>query len=211
MSDHPVSDHPVSDPVSGEVFDVEVGDCGASGKRRVAAPVAVLVALVLGALVFLLAAGGGEGDSAATPLLNRLAPDSTGVYDDGSTFELSRRKGSWVVLNFFTHDCIPCILEHDDLIEFVDQQRSLGTEGAEFYSIVQVSTREQTDAFFAERGGDWPVVYDDDHEFQIDFGVNKVPETWVIDPSGIVRLRLISTVEADTLSRTIQSFREAGL
>ena len=201
----------VSDRTAGGTGDVQLEDSRTPGRRRVAAPVAVLVALLLGALVFLLASGGEEGDSASTPLLNQVAPDSSGVFADGSTFELSRRKGSWVVLNFFTHDCVPCILEHDDLIEFVDQQRSLGTEGAEFYSIVQNSTREQTNEFFAERGGDWPIVYDDDHEFQIDFGVSQVPETWMIDPSGIVRLRLITTVDADSLSRTIQSFREAGL
>jgi len=201
----------VSERVSSGTVDVQVDDRGAPGRRRVAAPVAVLVALLLGALVFLLASGGDEGDSASTPLLNQVAPDSSGVFADGSTFELSRRKGSWVVLNFFTHDCVPCIVEHPDLIEFVGQQRSLGTEGAEFYSIVQNSTREQTDAFFAQRGGDWPIVYDEAHEFQIDFGVSQVPETWIIDPSGIVRLRVISTVEATPLSRTIQSFREAGL
>jgi cytochrome c biogenesis protein CcmG/thiol:disulfide interchange protein DsbE len=205
----------VSESVSGDLsrsmMNDGVDEGGSPGKRRVAAPLAVLIALIMGALVFLLATGGDEGDSSSTPLLNQLAPDSSGAFADGSTFELSRRKGSWVVLNFFTHDCVPCIIEHPDLIEFVDQQRSLGTEGAEFYSIVQNSTREQTDQFFAERGGDWPIVYDDAHEFQIDFGVSQVPETWVIDPSGIVRLRIISTVEADILSRTIQSFREAGL
>ncbi len=200
----------MSEAVSGQASEGQVTE-GRATKRRVAAPVAVLVAVVLGALVLLLAAGGDEGESASTPLLNQVAPDSSGTFDDGSTFNLSRRKGSWVVLNFFTHDCVPCIIEHPELIEFVDQQRALGTEGAEFYSIVQNSSREQTDAFFAERGGDWPIVYDDAHEFQIDFGVSQVPETWVIDPSGIVRLRIISTVEADTLSRTIQSFREAGL
>src|SRR5690606_38413744 len=101
--------------------------------------------------------------------------------------------------------------EHPEIIRFVDQQRTLGSDGAEFYSIVQTSTEEEVEAFFAQRGGDWPVVYDEAHEFSIGSGVVKVPETWIIDPSGIVRSRIITTVEADALSRTIQSMREAGL
>ena len=63
--------------------------------------------------------------------------------------------------------------------------------------------------FFAERGGDWPIVYSDRDEFSVAFGVAAVPETWVIDPSGVVRLRLISRVTAEQLGITLQQFREA--
>lgn len=182
----------------------------ARGDRRVAPWVAGLVAVVLAALfAVLLVNRGSEADSAETPLLNQPAPAVSGTLADGTTFELSRRKGSWVVLNFFRHDCIPCIVEHPELIEFVDQQRALGTQGAEFYTVVQHSTREEVDAFFASRGGDWPIVYDDDFAFQVEFGVAQVPETWLIDPNGFVRGRIITTVTADNLSRTIQSMREA--
>ncbi len=107
--------------------------------------------------------------------------------------------------HFFTHNCVPCIREHPDLIEFVDQQRSLGVDGAEFYSIVRDSTHEEVDAFFVERGGDWPVVYDTDFEFVNQFGVALVPETWIIDPNGFVRRRIISEVRADELSQLMQA------
>ncbi len=181
------------------------------GRRRVAPFVVGGLAIVLAAMFWMLArADVNDGASAETPLLNQPAPASTGEYADGSTFELSRRKGSWVVLNFFTHDCVPCIREHDELVEFVEQQRALGLDGAEFYSIVQNSTQAQVDEFFAERGGDWPIVYDTDFEFQLDFGVVQVPETWIIDPAGIVRGRLISELDsADRLSASIQSLRES--
>jgi hypothetical protein len=35
-----------------------------------------------------------------------------------------------------------------------------------------------------------------------------VPETWIIDPSGIVRARAIGEVTAEFLSTTIQRLRE---
>ncbi len=132
------------------------------------------------------------------------------MFENGNNFELSRRKGSWVVLNFFTHDCVPCIREHPELIEFVDQQRALGVDGAEFYSVVRDSTVDEVNTFFAERGGDWPIVYDHRYEFVNGFGVALVPETWIIDPNGFVRRRFISEVTADGLSGVLQSMRDGA-
>ncbi len=181
------------------------------GRRRVAPLVVGAVAMVLAGLFFILVSSDSSpGESASSPLLGNPAPGAVGVFADGTEFDLSRRKGSWVVLNFFTHNCVPCIREHPDLIEFVDQQRSLGVDGAEFYSIVRDSTHEEVDAFFVERGGDWPVVYDTDFEFVNQFGVALVPETWIIDPNGFVRRRIISEVQADELSQLMQSLREGA-
>ena len=179
-------------------------------ERRVAPYLVGVVFVVVAALfvVLLVNRGRSDAEGANSPLLGEPAPAVTGTYADGTPFELSRRKGSWVVLNFFRHNCVPCIAEHPELIEFVDQQRALGPDGAEFYTIVQQSTREQVDEFFAERGGDWPIVYDDKFEFQIEFGVVKQPETWIIDPNGYVRYRFISVIDADLLSETIQTMRE---
>lgn len=177
--------------------------------RRVAPLVVAVLAVVAGALLWLLVSADGDRTATAdTPLLDRPAPAAVGAYPDGSPFELSRRKGSWVVLNFFTHDCVPCIQEHPELVEFVAQQRSLGVDGAEFYSIVQTSTREEVADFFEQYGGDWAIVFDDDYDFQIEFGVVQVPETWVIDPNGIVRGRVIGEVTAELLGASLQSLRE---
>jgi cytochrome c biogenesis protein CcmG/thiol:disulfide interchange protein DsbE len=195
--------------------DVAVDDAPApedgSRPRRVAPLIAAGVAIVLIALfVVLLSADKNPTESAASNLIGELAPDATGELADGTPFDLSRRKGSWVVLNFFTHNCVPCIREHPELVEFVDQQRALGTTGAELYTIVRDSTREQVDEFFAERGGDWPIVYDPDYEFSNGFGVTLVPETWIIDPNGFVRARFISEVTAEGLGSLLNDMRGAA-
>jgi hypothetical protein len=39
--------------------------------------------------------------------------------------------------------------------------------------------------------------------------VAQVPETWIIDPTGTVRGRVIGEVTAEFLSTTIQRLREA--
>ena len=183
----------------------------ASRRRRVAPLVVGAVALVVvGLFVVLVAADASPGDPSRSPLLGNPAPAASGEFADGSPFELSRRKGSWVVLNFFTHNCVPCIREHPELIEFVEQQRALGVEGAEFYTIVRDSTQEEVEAFFEQRGGDWPIVYDTDFEFVNQFGVALVPETWIIDPNGVVRRRFVSEVAAEPLSQVLQSLREGA-
>ena len=200
MSDSEVSDAAAPDP-----------DNNTAHPRRVAPFVVAALAVVLaGLFVVLLTANPSSNETAASPLLGNAAPAVSGVFDDGTNFELSRRKGSWVVLNFFTHNCVPCIREHPELIEFVDQQRALGVDGAEFYSIVRDSTPQQVAEFFAERGGDWPIVFDDRYEFVNRFGVALVPETWIIDPNGFVRRRFISEVTADGLSALMQALREGA-
>jgi len=181
----------------------------ATRRRRVAPFVALAVALLLAGLFVVLAGADASTDETAdTPLLDRPAPEAVGELADGTMFDLARRKGDWVVLNFFQSSCVPCQQEHGDLVRFVDEQRALGPDGAKFYTVVYDDERPAVEAFFAEEGGDWPVVYDEDGSIAVGFGVAKVPETWIIDPNGIVRGRVISRVTADFLGTQLQLLRE---
>jgi cytochrome c biogenesis protein CcmG/thiol:disulfide interchange protein DsbE len=185
-------------------------DAGRPGGRRRLAPfIVALIALVMvGLIVVLAGADASRQESADSPLIGRPAPEATGTLDDGTSFDLSRRKGSWVVLNFFDPTCIPCVQEHPELIKFADDQATLGTDGAELYSVITRGEQTEIDEFFAENGGDWPAIYSEADEFPVAFGVSQVPETWIIDPSGVVQLRLISKVTADQLNSILQQFRE---
>jgi cytochrome c biogenesis protein CcmG/thiol:disulfide interchange protein DsbE len=185
----------------------------AEGRRRLAPWIALAVAGVLAALFVVLAAahGGGDTESSATPLMGKVAPAVSGVTLDGTPWDLGRRKGSWVVLNFFQSTCVPCKEEHPELVRFVEQQRRLGADGAELYTIVfSDDSVDSVRSFFAENGGDWPVVLDPRGSIGVEFQVNKVPETWIVSPEGIVVFRTISKVTADALSAQLQQFREAA-
>jgi cytochrome c biogenesis protein CcmG/thiol:disulfide interchange protein DsbE len=185
------------------------GDDGAPRRRRIAPLIVGVVAVVMAGLFVVLAgADADKSESADSPLIGRPAPEATGTLDDGTSFDLARRKGSWVVLNFFDPECIPCIQEHPELVQFSEDQASLGIEGAELYSVITRGEKEEIDDFFAEEGGDWPAIYSEFDEFPVAFGVAAVPETWIIDPSGVVQLRLISKVTAAQLNQILQQFRE---
>jgi cytochrome c biogenesis protein CcmG/thiol:disulfide interchange protein DsbE len=178
-------------------------------RRRIAPFVALAVAAAIAALFVVLAGSDASpNETAETPLLDQAAPEALGVRGDGSGFDLARRKGSWVVLNFFTSTCVPCQQEHPDLLRFNEQQAALGGDGVELYTIVYDDDRAAVEEFFTENGGDWPVVYDDDGSIAVAFGVSQVPETWIVDPTGVVRGRIISRVTADFLGSEVQRLKE---
>ena len=154
---------------------------------------------VAGLFVVLAGADATTNETAETPLLDRPAPAAIGELADGTAFDLSRRKGNWVVLNFFQSNCVPCQQEHPELVAL---RRAAGGARPTAPSSTPSSyddDRDVVEAFFADEGGDWPVVYDDDGSISVAFGVSKVPETWIIDPDGVVRGRIISQVTADFL------------
>ena len=180
---------------------------GRGRRARVAPLVAVAVAVVLGLFVVLAAvAKGGAKETAETPLLGQPAPVVQTETIDGSPFDLGARRGSWVVLNFFSTWCRPCVEEHSDLVRFAAGQAAR-SDGAELYSVIFNDDAAQVERFFAENGGDWPKLTDPDGRIQVGFGVAKSPETWIIDPAGVVRARVISKVTAERLTELLDQLR----
>lgn len=198
MSDAPVTEATVEQPTK---------------PRRLAPVIALAVAAVLGALFWVLAssASGPTEKSGVieSPLLGRPAPALRSTTLDQEPFDLARRKGSWVVLNFFNSTCAPCRAEHPALVEFTEQQASFGDEGAELYTVLQyLDDVNNVKSFFLNRGGDWPIVRDDDGTINVAFGVAQVPETFIINPDGEVVVRWAGQIDANTLSQLVQQQRD---
>jgi cytochrome c biogenesis protein CcmG/thiol:disulfide interchange protein DsbE len=180
---------------------------GDGGRRRVAPYVALAVAVVVGLLIAVAAvAKVGDKETAATPLLGEVAPIVPTQTIDGQPFDLAARRGSWVVLNFFSTWCRPCVEEHPELVRFAQAQDAT-TDGAELVSVIFNDDVDAVRSFFQERGGTWPKLTDPDGTIQVAYGVAKSPETWVIDPSGVVRARIITTVTSDQLTALIERLR----
>jgi len=184
-----------------------------TSRRRIAPIVVLVVAAVLGGLFWVLAGSKAENDTSGiieSHLTGRPAPSVRSTTLDDEPFDLARRKGSWVVLNFFNSTCVPCVAEHPELVRFVEQQATLGADAAELYTILQFGDRlDSVRAFFDGRAGDWPVVRDDDGGINVSFGVAQVPETFIIDPDGVVRVRWAGAIDAETLATLVQQQREA--
>lgn len=171
--------------------------------RRFAPYLAVGIAAVIAAFVFI-AAGldGGDPDTAESALLDQPAPDVRTTTIDGAPFDLSTRRGSWAVVNFFGTWCPPCVREHPEFVRFAEAQAASG-DPVELYSVINNDSVANVREFFAENGGDWPILRDDDGAIAVAFGVARVPETWIIDPFGVVRARIISNVDVSLLTRVL--------
>ena len=186
---------------------LEAEETGAPQKRPVVRFVAGAVgALLLAFLVLLAFANPGGTESAESPLLGKPAPAVKSTLIDGGTFDLSRRKGSWVVFNFFNSTCVPCRQEHPVLVKYAEAQKG-SDDPVELYTIVNDDTDEAVKAFFASNGGDWGKVRDDDGAISVAFGVAKVPETWVIDPNGFVRVRILGALTEGFLTTRVDDLK----
>lgn len=175
--------------------------------RRVARNVAILVGVVVIAFLAILAvAEPGDSESASSPLLGRPAPTVRSTTIDDRPFDLARRKGSWVVLNFFNSTCVPCRQEHKYLVSF-DEEQKTSDDPVELYTVVNDDSDEAVRAFFDTFGGDWDKVRDDDGAISVAFGVAKVPETWIVDPDGFVRLRIIGAISEGFLAKRLDELK----
>lgn len=191
--------------------DLVIDGTGSARRGRVAPFVALAVAIVLAGLFVVLASSDTGGDKQVQSfLLGRPAPSVVSTTLDDQPFDLSRRKGSWVVLNFFDPTCVPCVDEHPELIALAEQQLQIDG-GAELYTIISArGSDESVREFFADNGGGWPVIRDPDGGVSVDFGVAQVPETWIIDPTGVVRRRFAGPVTADAVALELQAMRDGS-
>ena len=177
-------------------------------QRRVAPFVATIVGVVLGALlIVLVTADPNPSDNAESPLLGNPAPTVVSTTLEEETFELARRKGSWVIFNFFNSTCVPCVNEHPDLVAFAEAEAK-SANPAELYTIINDDSDGAVQNFFDANGGDWTKVRDSDAAISVAFGVAKVPETWVIDPNGYVRLRIAGQLTETLLAEQLNLLKE---
>jgi thiol-disulfide isomerase/thioredoxin len=103
---------------------------------RIARNIAIATGVVVLAFFILLVTAKPRGERGiSTPLLGNPAPAVSSPLIGGGTFELARRKGSWVVLNFFNSTCVPCRIEHPQLVAFEKNQSGLENK-AELITVV---------------------------------------------------------------------------
>lgn len=163
--------------------------------------IAVGVGVVLIAFIAVLATRDISADAPSTQRLGKPVPLVQGETLDGGTVDIDDFRGKWVVVNFVASWCVPCQVEHPELVKFSDDHAAKGD--AVVLGVAYDNTTEELRRFFDERGGDWPVVVGDTGRIALDFGVAKVPETYLVDPAGIVRWKVEGGVTAAQLDEAI--------
>lgn len=154
--------------------------------------VAVAVVAAIGLLVYGLVSKGGSQIAVGDP-----APAATLPKLEGSGGEsLASYRGRWVLVNFWASWCVPCRQEAATLN---DLQRDRG--GARF-TVLGVDSNDlspDAKAFVKKYGVTYPQLRDGNGDLAHDFGTTGVPESYLFDPQGNLRMPWRGPVTAKIL------------
>lgn len=164
--------------------------------RRIllAAPFAAVVAAGAGFFVMLERETEGKFDPRGVPsmILNKHVPPFTLPGDPG--FASTDLRGQPILVNFFASWCLPCVEEEPMLMD-------LKRRGVVLYGIAYKDKPAATAAYLARHGNPYTrVAHDEPGRVAIDWGVTGVPETYLIDPDGIVRWRGVGPLTPDSVT-----------
>ncbi|HEY6482666.1 MAG TPA: DsbE family thiol:disulfide interchange protein [Steroidobacteraceae bacterium] len=130
----------------------------------------------------------------ASPLIGKPAPQFAlpVLTDARRTFRSTELKGRWYVFNVWGTWCVACREEHNVLLKI----RQTG-----LVPVIGLDWRDQ-DAqaldWLTQSGNPYEVVaVDRDGRTAIDWGVYGAPETFLVDPHGIVVYKFIGPMTLD--------------
>lgn len=135
-----------------------------------------------------------------SPLVGKPAPSfhTTILGQPGSHFTPSDLKGKVWLLNVWASWCASCRVEHPVLMRFA--HRGL-------VPVIGLNYKDKADAalhWLQTHGNPYRLsVFDPDGRIGIDYGVYGVPETFLIDGNGHIRLRHAGPVTEELLEKRI--------
>ena len=132
-----------------------------------------------------------------SPLLGRPLPALALEDLDGDTVRTTDLVGRPLIVNVWASWCVPCRDEFPLLVgangEYRDQDLAV-------LGIVHRDTAEAARRFADEQGATWPMLLDpDESAYRALIGIG-VPQTYFVDPEGIVRWVNFGPFSADGLA-----------
>ncbi|QPC81266.1 TlpA family protein disulfide reductase [Phototrophicus methaneseepsis] len=112
---------------------------------------------------------------------------------DDTIVTLSDLRGQWVIINFWATWCEPCQQEIPFLNDLHTSQPDLvvlGVNVREEKALVQQFAHEYALAF--------PILLHPDDQMLINYNVMGLPQTLLVDPTGIVKLRQFGPLDIET-------------
>lgn len=137
------------------------------------------------------------------PLIGRAAPQFSGEQMIGQPADaVFPSPGRWMVLNFFATWCRPCRAEVPELVRFADGHGDVG-----LVTVAYNDDTEQVRALIESRGGHWPVLADRGGGVARQYALRAVPDTFLVDPEGIVVAAIVGGVTSEGLESTLIKFQ----
>ena len=158
----------------------------------------------LAALFAMIMAVSHGGAALAAVELGQPAPALVAQELNGQEFNLANERGKVVIVNFWATWCPPCRKEMPALDAFYKRYHD---EGLEMIGISADSRHDRSDVASIAQTISYPVAMLNDAANNGFGDPDELPETWVIDRSGIVR----SEFNPDKTTVTEQSLADAVL
>jgi cytochrome c biogenesis protein CcmG/thiol:disulfide interchange protein DsbE len=166
-------------------------------------PVAVLVLLV-GALVWRLAHP--PDTNVQSEMIGNQVPafaETTALPGKPGLSSANLADGRPKLVNFFASWCVPCIGEAPVLTE-------LKKEGVPIVGIAVRDRASDLGQFLADNGDPFERIgADPQSRLQLAFGSAGVPETFVVDGRGTIRMQHIGPIEPDDIPDLVNAVRQA--
>ncbi|MDO9711112.1 DsbE family thiol:disulfide interchange protein [Paracraurococcus lichenis] len=179
----------------------------APSRRRLLllAPLGVAVAAGAGFYAMLRGLGTGSYNPKGVPsaLIGKPAPNFTLPPLDGADRPALaaadlRAAGRPVLVNFFASWCVPCVIEHPELMK-------LSRGGIPVLGIAYKDKPADALGFLQKHGNPYQRLgVDQPGRVAIDWGLYGVPETYFIDRDGIIRWRWAGPVTEETVAQQLR-------
>ncbi len=159
-----------------------------------------LAFLALSLLLFT-ACGGAEGSVFGIAARNEPLPRLSGETLDGGWLDASSyADGSVLVINVWADWCGPCRREQPQLVRLAERYDE---EGVRFLGINYQDDRDAARAWVEAFGVPYPSLYDPSGRSAADLGFPALPDTYVVDPAGIIRWVVYGETDERELSGLI--------
>jgi cytochrome c biogenesis protein CcmG/thiol:disulfide interchange protein DsbE len=136
-----------------------------------------------------------------SPLIDKPAPKFalSRLDDPNRVVRLDDLRGKPFILNVWASWCVACREEHPVLVEFSKKR------AVPIYGLNYKDTRPDAGAWLARLGNPYDAsFFDEDGRVGIDFGVYGVPETFVVDGNGVIRMKHIGPLTPEVLANKIE-------
>ena len=120
-----------------------------------------------------------------SPLLNKSVPEINLITLKSENLNKDDFKNEILLVNFFASWCVPCIVEHDFLFELKKQKP------IKIYGINYKDDIENLEIWLEKLGNPYSKIGIDKTGITgINWGVNGIPESFLIDKNGIIKHKI---------------------
>lgn len=152
-----------------------------------------LLRRLLTVLIVSLLAGCGPGDGpGASTVIGQPAPTFTLTDLHGKNWRMADLQGKVVFLNFWASWCQPCLQEMPSM-KILDQR--MPAESFQMLTVLYNDRPEIAQNLVRKIGLSIPVLVDTNSVAARLYGLTGVPETYIIDPQGVLREKFIGPLD----------------